>query len=113
MSSKKCWILKAILIPIAIVGGAFILGTVVMYLWNSILPGVLGIGVITFWQAIGILILSKILFGGCMGGHGRHKCGCHGGRFGKKWRHLTPEEREQMQSDWKCQCETSNKEENK
>ena len=58
---KKFWIKKAIFIPIAIAAGIFIFGSVVMLLWNAILPSVIGVSTITFWQAIGILILSKIL----------------------------------------------------
>lgn len=110
---KMFWIKRAFLIPIAVVAGVFILGTVVMYLWNSILPGVFGIGAITFWQAIGILALSKILFGGCMGGHRVHKC-CghgHGQKLKERWMHLTPEEREKMKADWRCKCGDSDKEE--
>lgn len=40
----------------------------VMLLWNWLMPLLFGLAVITFWQALGILALSKILFGG---GHGR------------------------------------------
>ncbi len=104
---KWFWISRAIFIPIAIVAGVFILGTVVMYLWNSILPGVLGIGAITFWQAIGILVLSKILFGGCMGAGRRHKCCGHSHKWGHKWMNMTPEEREKLKADWHCKCDSS------
>ncbi len=41
-----------------------VFGAVVMGLWNAILPAVLGVKAITFLQALGILALSKILFGG-------------------------------------------------
>ena len=63
------WIKRAIFIPFAIAAGIFLFGWVVMQLWNGILPSVLGVNTITFWQAIGILVLSKILFGGFKGGH--------------------------------------------
>jgi hypothetical protein len=39
-------------------------GLVLMWLWNLLLPAIFGIKMITFWQAVGLLILSKILFGG-------------------------------------------------
>lgn len=107
---KMFWVKRAILIPIAVVVGVFVFGIVVMYLWNSILPGVLGVGTITFWQAIGILALAKILFGGCgMGRHRHHKCHGHRHKFSEKWMHLTPEEREQMRSDWRCKCGQNDK----
>ena len=73
----RFWIKRAIFIPIAIAAGIFIFGSVVMLLWNNLLPIVFGFKVITFWQAIGLLVLAKILFGGFKGrgGHwgGRHK----------------------------------------
>lgn len=44
---------------------------VVMVLWNSLLPEIFGIKAINYLQAVGVLILSKILFGGFGRGH-RH-----------------------------------------
>lgn len=41
------------------------LSAVVMLLWNAIIPGVIGWTVITYWQALGLLVLCRILFGGC------------------------------------------------
>jgi Ca2+/H+ antiporter, TMEM165/GDT1 family len=102
---RNFWIKRAIFIPIAIAAGVFIFGTVVMYLWNAIIPAVLGLGVITFWQAIGILVLSKILFGGFRGGHGHHNFHGHGREMREKWMHLTPEEREKMKAEWRGRCD--------
>jgi hypothetical protein len=101
---RNFWIKRAIFIPIAIAAGIFIFGSVVMYLWNAILPGVLGIGAITFWQAIGILVLSKILFGGWKGGHGHQKWNAHSPEMREKWMHLSPEEREKMRAEWRGRC---------
>ena len=70
---KKFWLRRAIFIPIAFAAGVFIFGSVVMYLWNAILPAVIGVHTITFWQAIGILVLSKILFGGFPHRQGDHR----------------------------------------
>ena len=98
------WIKRGIFILIAIVAGVFVFGSVVMLLWNNILPAVFGIGTITFWQALGILVLSKILFGGFGGGHRRHKCHDHGHDWHGKWMHLTPEQKEKMKSEWKGRC---------
>ena len=80
-----------------------VVGLVVMGLWNAILPAVLGIKAITFVQALGILLLSKILFGGF-----------HGGFKGRKeqWRmkmqekmgSMTPEEKEKFKSEWRNRC---------
>ncbi|MEI7830401.1 MAG: hypothetical protein WCI31_11555 [Prolixibacteraceae bacterium] len=122
---KGFWIKRAILIPIAIAAGVFVFGSAVMLLWNNLLPAVFGIGTITFWQAIGILVLSKILFGGFSGGH-RHgrsicrcqcncncngNCDCRSDHHNEKWMNLTPEEKEKMKSEWKDRCCHSGKEE--
>ena len=39
-------------------------GFVVMSLWNVLMPDIFGLPSITFFQAIGLLILSRLLFGG-------------------------------------------------
>ncbi len=101
------WIKYAIFIPIAIAAGVFIFGSLVMLLWNALLPAVIGVHTITFWQALGILILSKILFGGFSGHHGHHKSH-HYGRH-ERWMHLTPEQKEKMRAEWKNRCECSEK----
>lgn len=78
---------------------------IVMSLWNSILPGVIHVSTITFWQAAGILLLGKILFGGFPGGRGgwgRHR-GWRG-RMADKWQNMTPEEREKFKQQWNERC---------
>lgn len=108
---RKFWIRRTIFIPIAIAAGIFIFGSVVMLLWNGILPAVLGIHTITFWQAIGILVLSKILFGGFRGSHGHHKFQGEGNYWNGKWMHMSPEEREKMRAEWRSRCGPSEKQE--
>lgn len=59
-------------IPIAI-ACLFLAGLLVMLLWNSILPAVFGLPILTYWQALGLFILCKLLFGfggGPRGGRG-------------------------------------------
>jgi Ca2+/H+ antiporter, TMEM165/GDT1 family len=107
------WIKRAIFIPIAIAAGIFLFGFVVMSLWNCLLPSIIGVGTITFWQALGILILSKILFGGFRGGPGHHhNMHKHGREWHRKWMNMTPEEREKMKAEWRGRCgsETKNEE---
>jgi hypothetical protein len=41
----------------------FVGGEVVMRLWNWLLPRLFGWQQITFWQAVGLLALCRILFG--------------------------------------------------
>lgn len=42
---------------------AFLFGYFVMLLWNWLMPEIFGLGLITYWQAFGIIILAKLLFG--------------------------------------------------
>jgi Ca2+/H+ antiporter, TMEM165/GDT1 family len=75
---------------------------VVMRLWNWLTPDLFGWHPISFWQAAGLLVLSKILFGG-----GR---GLHGGRVNwrrrmmERWEHMTPEEREKFRQSMRGRC---------
>jgi len=68
--------------------------TVVLLLWNWLMPALFGLITINFWQALGILVLSKILFGGFGGKHGRMKHGKH--HFREKWMKMTPEQRQEF-----------------
>src|ERR1017187_4585382 len=67
---KKIWI--ALIAPPAIVLFVWIFGEVVMHLWNWLLPMLFGWRLITFWQALVLLVLCRILFGG-FGGHGHDR----------------------------------------
>ena len=43
---------------------ALMFGWLVMLLWNKLLPSIFNITSITYWQAVGLVILTKLLFGG-------------------------------------------------
>lgn len=75
---------------------------VVMFLWNAILPDVLNAKPINFWQSLGLLVLSKILFSG-LGGWGRKRRYLHQ-RMHEKWHNMSPEEREKFKQEWKHRC---------
>jgi len=80
-------------ILLAIVGVAA-LGWVVMALWNWLVPALfVGAREIGYLQAMGLLLLSRILFGGMRGHHGH-------GRWARReqWEKMTPEEREKFQA---------------
>jgi hypothetical protein len=93
------------IIPAAIVGIALFVvfgGWVVMSLWNWLLPPLFGWRMITFWQAMAMLVLCRILFGGVSGR------GWHGSRSGRRmregWGHMTPEEREKFRQGMRERC---------
>ena len=75
---------------------------VVMRLWNWLMPALFGWHLINFWQAIGILVLSKILFGGFRGHPGQHLRWRR--RMMERWEHMTPEEREQFRQGMRGRC---------
>ncbi len=101
---RRRWIF---IVPAAIVGMLLFVtlgGLVVRTLWNWLLPAIFGFPQITFWQALGVLVLSRILFGG----FGLH--GGSGSRYRRRWEAMTPEEREhirerirgRMHERWGC-----------
>jgi hypothetical protein len=71
-------------------------GAIVMLLWNCLLPAIFKIATINYWQALGILALSKILFGNCGFGkhHHAHK-GFHDS-LREKWMKMSDEERKEF-----------------
>jgi hypothetical protein len=72
-------------------------------LWNWLIPDIFGFKSITVWQALGLLLLSRILFGGFRGwpGHHRRSWKRH---MQKRWSRMTPEEREKFRQGWKRRC---------
>jgi hypothetical protein len=89
-----------IMVAIGFVIFVFIGGFVVQALWNWLLPSLFGLPEVTFWQALGLLTLSRILFGSMgRGGRGFGKHGGKGWRGGPKGPfrgHLTEEEKEHL-----------------
>ena len=79
-----------------------VLGFVVMSLWNWLTPALFGWHVISFWHAIGILILSKILLGGFRGRPGPRMYWRR--RMMERWEHMTPEEREKFRASMPGRC---------
>src|ERR1017187_6384378 len=74
----------------------------VMRLWNWLIPGLIGWHLISFWQAVGILILSKILFGGF---RPRFGPGMHWRRrMMARWEQMTPEERQKFREGLRGRC---------
>lgn len=99
MRNKKwCW--KLLFIPLFILA----ITAVTMWLWNAILPQLFAVGSISFWQALGLLILSRILFGG-FGCRGRNK---GPNRFGNRFQHkchkMSKEEKQKFKEEWRNRC---------
>jgi hypothetical protein len=94
-----------VLAPFAILGVVLFMalgGEVVRLLWNWLLPPLFGWRQITFWQALGLLVLCRILFGG-FGLHGRGRSNFRR-RMAERWERMTPEERERFRQGMHGRC---------
>ncbi len=99
---RRKWIFIA---PLAILGMllfAFIGGEIVKHLWNWLLPSLFGWREITFWQALGLLALCRILFGG-FGLHGSDRSRVRR-RVAERMEHMTTEERERFREGMRGRC---------
>ena len=94
MNRKWKMVYIAPLAILAMVAFAAIGGEIVMKLWNWLLPPLFGWRLINFWQALGLLALCRILFGG----FGRHSSGRSNFRRRMKGRcdRMDPGERERF-----------------
>jgi hypothetical protein len=103
---RRFWFGKAVMILVFCTAFIMLFSFIVMSLWNGILIDVLGVKQITFWQALGILVLSKILFSGFGGFH--HKKEQFRNRFRQKmldkFEKMTPEEKQRFKDEWKTRC---------
>jgi hypothetical protein len=91
--------------PLAILGMVLFIaigGEIVLRLWNWLLPPLFGWRQITFWQAIGILALCRILFGG-FGWHGSTRSNVRR-RMAERWERMTHEERERVRQGMWGRC---------
>jgi hypothetical protein len=109
---RPFWIFKGLKFAFFAIAFVLVGGFVIMHLWNWLIPSIFTTG-IGFTQALGILVLARILVGGMGRGHG------WGGRYGGRhyqWKEkmenrmskMTPEEREQfkqrMKEQWGNRC---------
>ena len=96
------WIYRGIGIAALMVLAFFLFGYVTMYLWNWLMPDLFNLKTIDFTQAIGLVILSKILLGGM---HMRGSGGWGQKRFWKaKWESMTPEDRDKFKTEFAARC---------
>lgn len=93
-------VLRGIRIVFMVLLMATVLGFVVKGLWNALMPQLFGWHMISFWQALGLLILAKIFFGGFhrhSGGHSRWRR-----RVKERFEQMSPEERERWRQGMRC-----------
>jgi len=92
----------AALLALAIAAIA-LLSLVVMSLWNWLVPSLFRGPALQYWQAVGLLLLSRILFGSLRG-----RSGWHGHWRARMWRErwasMTPQERERFRERFQHRC---------
>lgn len=101
---KGRWALKAAKMVGLLIVGSLAIGLLVMLLWNALIPELFNGPAISFWQSVGLLVLSHILLRGW--GYRSH------GWRRDRWRHrfeeklaaMTPEEREKFKEEWRRRC---------
>ena len=97
---RKRWIFLA---PLALAAFAIFIaigGEVVKLLWNWLTPTLFGWRPITFWEALGLLLLCRILFGGFGLGGGGHRSSPRR-RMAERWEKMAPEEREKYRESFR------------
>lgn len=99
-STAKKVIMFIVFAPLFIFGFT----AIVMWLWNALLPDILGVKEVTYWQAMGILVLSKILFGNFGGGGSKSHHNGSKNKFRQKWKSMTEEERAEFKQQWRNRC---------
>jgi ABC-type multidrug transport system fused ATPase/permease subunit len=93
---------KGIAALAAVIAVLALLSFAVMLLWNSLVPELFHGPTLQYWQALGLLLLSRILFGGLRGrgwhGHWRQRM------WRERWENMTPEERERLREHFQRRC---------
>jgi uncharacterized membrane protein len=101
MHSSHGWGKKVACIAGVVIVALVAFGWSVMQLWNWLMPPLFGLTMITFWQALGLLVLGRLLFGGFRG-FGRHRRNHH--RMHERWQRMTPEQRESFSRGLRRGC---------
>lgn len=79
-----------------VIVASVVFGFAIMNLWNWLMPTIFDLRRLTFAQALGLFVLSKLLFGGFH----RHSGGRNGWRrhMEQRWIQMSPEERERFRA---------------
>ena len=103
MKGRVRWLVRAIVFLPVVIAVLALLGAVVMLLWNALVPQLFRGPELGYWQALGLLLHSRLLFGGLRGrggwhGHWRQRM-CR-----ERWEQMTPEERAQLRERFASRC---------
>ncbi len=82
----------------------FPIAYLVMYLWNELLPELFSLPAIGYWQALGLLVLSRILFGEFAGFGGPWRGVHRRGPWADRWHKLSEQEKAEYRERWQQWC---------
>ena len=103
MRGRGRWVVKGAALLVLAVLGIAVFSYAVMSLWNALVPSLFHGPLLQYWQAAGLLILSRILFGGLRGRGGWH--GHWRGRMWReRWANMTPEEQARLRERFQERC---------
>jgi hypothetical protein len=89
-------------VVVTVIVAFVVFGFVTMQLWNWLMPAIFGLRTISFLQAVGLVLLSKILLSGDRGPWaGRRRWRKH---MEERWAQMTPEERERFRAGMQGRC---------
>jgi hypothetical protein len=99
---NRYWLVRGLKFMLFVAVVILVFGFVVMSLWNWLMPSLFGWRVINFSQALGLLVLTRILFGGFRGRPAGHLFWRR--RMMERWEQMTPEEREKFREGMRRRC---------
>ena len=100
MRGRARWVVKGFMFVGCMIVALAVVSWMVMLLWNALVPGLFGGPPLRYLQAAGVLVLSRILFGGLRG----HPAPWRHRGWRQRWESLTPEERERLREKYARHC---------
>ncbi|MCB0656704.1 MAG: hypothetical protein KDC57_11240 [Saprospiraceae bacterium] len=101
-SYRPYWKPRHRMFIVPVIAMILLASALVQWLWNLLLPHLLQAPRIRYGEAIGLLILSRILFGGF---HFRKpSTGSHRSGFREKFMNMSEEEKQHFREQWRNKC---------
>ena len=97
---RRFWMMKGLAFIVCAPALVAALSLVVMLLWNALIPSLFAGPLIGFWQAAGLLVLCRLLFGGFRP-HGGHHHGWRQRAWRARWHRMSPEERNRFRDGFR------------
>jgi hypothetical protein len=98
---------RKLLYGLFFIGVIVVLSAALMFLWNALLPQLIHVTIINYWQALGLMVLCRILFGGFGfgSGPGRHRDSRPASLLKDKRMTMDEGDRAAFKEEWRKRCE--------